>query len=304
VQVAKRFSQRSGIDYGKTVVKYDTLRIILSFVAAQNLKLSQLDIKTAFLYGELDGEIYHQQPEGFIISVKETSVCHLYKCLYGLKQASRVWNATFDAFLRKFGQRLSNADPCLYLRHHEEEFVSVAIWVDDGLVASNNKSLIEEIISYLGKHSDMRQGTANHFVGLSISMNHQDRTLYVTQPDYIQKILKRFNMMDCVPRNLPADPGARLQRKIDKSSTEKFPYREAVGSLRYLGLASRPDISFAVGKLSQFCEDPGPDHLSALPRILAYLKGTQNHGICFGQSDDVLLGYCDSDFGGDQNYRR
>jgi hypothetical protein len=112
VQVAKRFSQRSGIDYGKTVVKYDTLRIILSFVAAQNLKLSQLDIKTAFLYGELDGEIYHQQPEGFIISVKETSVCHLYKCLYGLKQALRVWNATFDAFLRKFGQRPSNADPC------------------------------------------------------------------------------------------------------------------------------------------------------------------------------------------------
>jgi hypothetical protein len=111
-------------------------------------------------------------------------------------------------------------------------------------------------------------------------------------------------MMDCVPRNLPADPGARLQRKIDKSSTEKFPYREAVGSLRYLGLASRLDTSFAVGKLSQFCEDPGPDHLSALPRILAYLKGTQNHGICFGQSDDVLLGYCDSDFGGDQNYRR
>ncbi len=83
VQVAKGFSQRSGIDYGKTVVKYDTLRIILSFVAAQNLKLSQLDIKTAFLYGELDGEIYHQQPKGFIISGKETSVCHLYKCPTG-----------------------------------------------------------------------------------------------------------------------------------------------------------------------------------------------------------------------------
>jgi hypothetical protein len=81
-------------------------------------------------------------------------------------------------------------------------------------------------------------------------------------------------MMDCVPRNLPADPGARLQRKIDKSSTEKFPYREAVGSLRYLGLASIPDISFAVGQLSQFCEDPGPDHLSAVLRILAYLKGS------------------------------
>ena len=296
--VAKGFSQRSGIDYGETfspVVKYDTLRIILSFVAAKNLEMSQLDIKTAFLYGELDEEIYLQQPEGFVIPGQEASVCRLHKCLYGLKQASRVWNATFDIFLRKFGLNPSNADPCLYIRHHGEEFVSVAIWVDDGLVVSNNKSLVEEIICYLGKNFDMRQGPANHFVGLSISRNRQDRTLYVAQPDYIRKILKRFNMMECLPKKLPADPGTRLQKKVDRTSTEKFPYREAVGSLMYLGLASRPDISFAVGQISQFCENPGSDHWSAVRRILAYLKGSQNHGICYGRNVDGLIGYCDSD---------
>jgi transposase InsO family protein len=305
--VAKGFSQRYGIDYEETfspVVKYDTLRIILSFVAALDLEMSQLDIKTAFLYGELDEEIYLQQPEGFVISGQESSVCRLHKCLYGLKQASRVWNATFDTFLRKFGLRPSDADPCLYLRHHKEEFVSVAIWVDDGLVASNNSSLIEEIISYLGKHFDMRHGPANHFVGLSISRNRKKRTLYVAQPDYIRKILKRFDAMECLPKSLPADPGTRLLKKIDKSPTEKFPYREAVGSLMYLGLASRPDISFAVGQISQFCEDPGQSHWSAVRRILAYLKGTLNHGIRYAQGADGLLGYCDSDYAGDPNSRR
>ena len=124
-----------------------------------------------------------------------------------------MWNATFDTFLKKFGLRPSTADPCLYLRHHQEEFLSVAIWVDDGLVCSNNESLVKEIITYLNKHFDMRHGPANHFVGLSISRNRHERTLFVTQPDYIRKILQRFHMLDCLPKNLPADPGARLQKK-------------------------------------------------------------------------------------------
>jgi hypothetical protein len=126
--VAKGLSQRSGIDYGETfspLLKYEILNIILSFVTA-------LDRKTAFLYGELDEGINLQQPEEFIFSGQETSVCRLHKSLYGHKQESRVWNATFDTFLGKFRLRSSNADLCLYIRHHEREFVSVAIWVEEG----------------------------------------------------------------------------------------------------------------------------------------------------------------------------
>ena len=146
----------------------------------------------------------------------------------------------------------------------------------------------------------MRHGPANHFVGLSISRNRHERTLFVTQLDYIRKILQRFHMLDCLPKNLPADPGARLQKKTD----ENFPYREAVGSLMYLGLASRPDISFAVGQISQFCENPGTIHWTAVRRIFSYLKGTMNYGIRYGPSKDGLIGYCDSDFAGDPSSRR
>lgn len=150
----------------------------------------------------------------------------------------------------------------------------------------------------------MRHGPANHFVGLSISRNRHERTLYVSQPDYIRKILQRFHMLDCLPKNLPADPGTRLQKKTEENSTEKFPYREAVGSLMYLGLASRPDISFAVGQISQFCENPGADHWSAVRRILAYLKGTMDYGIRYGSTKNELIGYCDSDYAGDPSSRR
>ena len=215
----------------------------------------------------------------------ETFCPSVGKGLYGLKQASRVWNAIFDTFLREFGLRPSTADPCLYLRHREEEFVSVAIWVDEGLVCSNNESLVNEIINYLSKHFDMRHSPANHFVGLSISRNRPERTLYVSQPDYIRKILQRFHMQNGLPKNLPADPGKRLS-----SSTEKFTYREAVGSLMYLGMASRPDISFAVGQISQFCENPGADDCSAVRRILAYLKRTMDYGIRYGPTKNELIG--------------
>jgi hypothetical protein len=104
--VAKGFSQRPGIDFEETfspVIKHDTLRVVLSLVAAHDLEMSQLDVKTAFLYGELDEEIYLQQPEGYVVAGKEGSVCRLHKCIYGLKQASRVWNRHFDYFIRKFG---------------------------------------------------------------------------------------------------------------------------------------------------------------------------------------------------------
>lgn len=197
--VAKGFSQRPGIDFEETfspVVKYDTLRVILSLVAALDLDMSQLDVKTAFLYGEISEEIYLQQPEGYALAGQENHVCRLQKCLYGLKQASRVWNRHFDSFIKKFGLQPSNADPCLYVRRSKNELVFVVIWVDDCLVISNNGDMVTEIIEYLSKIFEMRCTQANHFVGLSITRSRQDKTLYLSQPDYIKKILKRFHMTD------------------------------------------------------------------------------------------------------------
>ena len=306
--VAKGFSQRPGIDFEETfspVIKHDTLRVVLSLVAAHDLEMSQLDVKTAFLYGELDEEIYLQQPEGYVVAGKEGSVCRLHKCIYGLKQASRVWNRHFDYFIRKFGLRPSPADPCLYLRQEKGEFVILIIWVDDGLVCSDNENLISDIIEYLRKYFEMRCTAADLFVGLSIHRDRLAKTLFLSQPAYIKKILKRFNMLDCRPRSLPAEPGHHLQRSTEKNEPkETMPYREAVGSLMYLTVATRPDISYSVGQVSQFCENPEPSHWEAVKRILSYLRGTSLHGIRFGPVTDGLRGFTDSDYAGDVCTRR
>lgn len=304
--VAKGFSQRPGIDFEETyspVVKYDTLRVILSLVAAKDLDMAQLDIKTAFLNGELDEEIYIEQPEGYVAEGKGNLVCRLNKCLYGLKQASRVWNRHFDFFLKKFGLTPSDADPCLYVRSSKEEFASVAIWVDDGLVCANNPKLTTAIINYLMQHFEMRHSSVSQFVGIKIARNKQLGTIHISQPDYIRKLIVRFHMTDCHPLAVPADPNCRLDESATESN-EKFPYKEAIGSLMYLTTVSRPDIAFAVGQASRHCENPNRQHWAAVRRILAYLQGTQDYGICFGQTKDDLCGFSDSDYAGDPSTRK
>ena len=304
--VAKGFSQRPGIDFEETyapVIKHNTLRVILALTAAQDLELSQLDVKTAFLYGELDEEIYLQQPEGFVAAGKEDHVCKLHKSLYGLKQASRVWNRHFDGFLKLFGLKQSKADSCLYMCHNRNEFAYMAIWVDDGLICSNSALLTSKIVEYLSNHFDMRHGPADNFVGLSIHRARQERTLFMSQPDYTKRVLQRFHMTDCHPVKLPAEPGSHLGECAAENPI-RVPYREAIGSLTYLATVSRPDMSFSVGQASRYCEEPKVQHWTAVKKILAYVKGTAQHGIRYTLTADGITGFCDSEYAGDPNTRR
>jgi hypothetical protein len=152
--VAKGYTQKQGIDYNETfapVVKHDSLRILLSIVASLNLEMIQLDVKTAFLYGVVNEELYLEQPEGFVLAGREKKVCRLKKCLYGLKQAPRVWNQKFNEFLLLFGLSRS-----IYIRRREEELTLIAIWVDDGLVCSSSAEVIKDVLKHLNTYFEMR----------------------------------------------------------------------------------------------------------------------------------------------------
>lgn len=310
--VAKGFTQRPGIDFNETyapVVKMDSLRTVISIVAAYDLEMEQLDIKTAFLYGEISEEIFLSQPEGLICPGKENLVCRLNKCLYGLKQAPRVWNQHFDSFLQKFGLKTSAADPCIYFRHRDEEFTIMCIWVDDGLVCSNRKDAISDILKYLSHHFEMRSHPVDHFVGIAVTRDRIENKIYLSQPNYVKKILDKFNMSDCSPKSLPADPNSRLVQQKPTDATEfedeVTPYREAVGSLLYLTTTTRPDIAYAVSQVAQHSENPNKTHWTAVKRILAYLKGTSRHGLCFTKgSRRPLTGFTDADYAGDVSTRR
>lgn len=308
--VAKGFTQRPGIDFDETyspVVKHDSLRAVLAIAGAEDLELLQMDVTTAFLHGELEEELYLHQPEGFAVKGRESEVYRLHKSLYGLKQASRTWNQKFDDFLTKFGLTASQADPCVYYLRDGPNITIVAIWVDDGLVASSKKELLSDIIQYLKIHFEITFGPADVFVGLLITRDRPNRTLHLSQPNYINKILTKFNMLDCHPKGTPADPNSRLTANTSPlSPSESFPYREAVGSLMYCMISTRPDISYAVGQVAQFSNNPGKPYWEAVKRILAYLKGTADYGICFiGSTNNSLLStFSDADYAGDLDSRR
>lgn len=312
--VAKGYTQRFGIDYQETfapVMKHSALRVIFAIVAALDLEMIQLDIKTAFLYGALNEEIYMEQPEGFIQPGKETEVCRLVKSIYGLKQAPRAWNTKFNEFLLKFGLVRSTADPFVYYRRQEEEMTIVAIFVDDGLVCSNKKENLTNMLEHLSTIFEMRSFLAHRFIGLDISRDRSKRQLYISQPQFIAKLLAKFNMDQCHPKLVPADPNTRLEtfaiptNKEEMTMMEAIPYREAVGGLLYIMVMSRPDIAYAVSQVAKFSQNPGPAHWKAVKRILAYLAGTASHGLSFSGNDiRTIVGYTDADYAGDTKTRR
>lgn len=309
--VAKGFSQRPGIDFNETyasVVTHDTMRIVMATVAAEDLEMSQMDVKSAFLNGDLKEELYMLQPEGFVVGQKN-EVCRLHKSIYGLKQASHVWGEHFTNFIKEHHFNPSESDPCFFTRNKEGERTLLIIWVDDGIIASNKQNAIDDFLFVLGEKFQIRSHPVSRFVGVIITRNRQQRKIFLSQPDYIDKILRNFHMASCSPKIIPADPNAQLTRPTTTSEQNglkiTFPYREAVGSLLYLALVTRPDISYAVGQVSRFVESYDQSHCNAVRRIFAYLRGTPNYGICFdGLSQGSLVGYTDADYAGCIDSRR
>lgn len=310
--VAKGFTQRKEIDYKETfapVAKHTSLRVLLAIASSRDLEMIQLDIKTAFLYGTVQEELYMEQPEGYINPQRPNDVCHLNKCIYGLKQAPRVWNLKFHDFFVKFGLTQSKADPCVYIRKNEEELTLVIIYVDDGIAFSNKKNVLVDITNFLSTEFKIRTMEVDRFLGLDIVRKREEKKIHVNQCHLIEKLLKRFGLEECKPRLVPADPCSRLSiqmcPKADSGEHLANPYREAVGGLMYLMVLSRPDIAFAVGEVSKFCKNPGPAHWNAVKRIYAYLSATRHHGICFdGRVETGLRGYSDADFAGDPDKKK
>ena len=307
--VAKGYTQRAGIDYEETyspVVRYDSLRAVFAIAAALDLEIAQLDIKTAFLYGDLNEELYMSQPTGFVSKGQEGLVCRLKRSLYGLKQASRSWNSKFNEFITKYGLKPSVADPCVYSLNSDGVIIIMAIWVDDGLVCSNHRSKLDDIVQFLSKQFEMTSGPAGCFVGIQIVRDREKKIIHLHQEAYIKRVLTKFQMEDCNPRSVPADPHSRLSKRVSTTEEEySCPFREAVGSIMYAMTCTRPDIAFSIGQVAQFCSSPSRSHWEAVKRILGYLKGTQDHGVSYGSSDDFrLTAYSDSDFAGNTDDRR
>ena len=309
--VVKGFEQKEGIDYTEIfspVVKMTTIRVVLSMVAAENLFLEQLDVKTAFLHGDLNEEIYMEQPVGFIQKGKEGMVCRLKKSLYGLKQAPRQWYRKFDSFMQRNDFTKCNADHCCYFKRFASSYVILLLYVDDMLVAGPSLEEITKLKQQLASEFAMKDlGEAKQMLGMRISRDRGQRTLKLSQTEYVEKVLQRFNMHDAKAVSTPL--GSQFRLSTDQSpktdaemrSMEKVPYASAIGSLMYAMVCTRPDIAHAVGVVSRFASNPGKEHWEAVKWILCYLKGTKESSLCYGKGKLCLQGYVDADFAGDHD---
>jgi hypothetical protein len=314
--VAQGYTQTYGIDYEETfapVVRFETIRSILALAVKQDWELYQLDIKTAFLYGQLDEEIYMKQPPGFADEHQPEAVCRLKRSLYGLKQSPRCWNAVLHSYLERDGFEQCPQDHGIYKWIDQDYVIMLAVYVDDMIIAGNNKESMEKFKERMKakfKMSDI--GDLCYFLGIEVKRDRNKRTLHLSQTKYIKEILWKYKMMDCNPTGTPYEISIKLSKEMSPKNTEQqqemenVPYQNVVGSLMYLVTATRPDIAQAVGEVSRFNANPGSMHWVAVKRILRYLKGTSELGILYNSDtmENDLCAYSDADWGGNIDDRR
>ncbi|KAL9266757.1 Retrovirus-related Pol polyprotein from transposon TNT 1-94-like protein, partial [Drosera capensis] len=184
--VVKGFGQKQGIDFEEIfspVVKMTSIRTVLGLVAGLDLELEQLDVKTAFLHGDLEEEIYMVQPEGFEVKGKEHKVCRLRKSLYGLKQAPRQWYKKFDSFMTSHGYQRFKADLCVYFKRFTKgKFLILLLYVDDMLVTGQDAQMIVMLKKEMSQAFDMKDmGQARQILGMQITRDRKAKRLWLSQ---------------------------------------------------------------------------------------------------------------------------
>ena len=267
-----------------------------------NMKLHQMDVKTAFLNGELREEVFIRQPEGFTEQGKEHLVCRLKKSIYGLKQSPRCWNIAIDDHLKNMNFTQTEGDPCLYMSSDDGETAIIAVYVDDILIAAKTDKRIAEVkvaIAERFKVKDM--GESHYFLGVKIIQNLKSGTIWLGQPAYSENILRQFNMQDAKACKTPVNPS--LSEECTYFDQEL--YQSAVGKLLYLSTRTRPDIAFAVSTAAKFTAKPTEQHWKAVKHILRYIAGTINFGLQFTRDESVdCNGFADADWAGDIDDRK
>jgi hypothetical protein len=305
--VIKGYGQKEGIDYSQTfapVVKFTSLRTLLSYAAVNDWEIEQMDFVTAFLNGDLEEQIYMEQPEGLEIKGQEDKVYILKKSLYGLKQAPRQWNKKLTEYLLSYGFKQLISDNGVFVKNTSNEILIVTVYVDDILVMGQSKFEISKFKGEVGKKFKVNDlGPVHYIIGLEIKRDRKNRTLTMSQTKYIKDMLNRFNMKDAKPISTPADP-TNIISKDGKSLKECIPYQEAIGSLIYCMVCTRPDIAYIVGVLSRYMAAPKEHHWNCIKRVLRYLKGTIDSKITYGPKRQEILGYSDANYAADIDDRK
>ncbi|GJV72176.1 retrovirus-related pol polyprotein from transposon TNT 1-94 [Tanacetum coccineum] len=304
--VAKGFRQEEGLDFEESfapVARLEAIRIFIANAASKNMTVYQMDVKTAFLNGELKEEVYVHQPEGFVDPERPHHVYRLKKALYGLKQAPQAWYDTLSKFLLAQGFSKGVVDPTLFIRKTGKHTLHVQIYVDDIIFASTDPKDCDRFSNEMSSKFQMSMmGQISFFLGLQISQN--PRGIFINQSKYANEILKKFDLHKSDPVDTPMVERTKLDEDLSGTPVDQTKYRSMIGSLMYL-TASRPDLVFAVCMCARYQSRPTKKHLEAVKRVFRYLQGTINMGLWYPKDTAMALtAYADADHAGCQDTRR
>ena len=252
------------MDYTDTfspVVRLETIRTLLALAVAEDWEIQQMDVKGTYLNGMIKEQIYMKQPEGY--DDRTGHVCHLIKSLYGLKQARHEWNNELNKQLESLGWKPTTVDPYTYARRTTGSIEVIAVWVDDLLLFTSDTTLMSKMkleLKSIFKITDL--GDPAKIVGIEIKRDCVKRTIMISQKQYIDTILQREELQNAHPVAIPMDPNLQLQ-PLGESADKNNGYASLIGSLMYLAMAMRPDITYAVFQLGSYMANSAMSHWTA-----------------------------------------
>jgi hypothetical protein len=303
--VAKGYTQTYGIDYEETfapVAKMSSVRTLISCAVNFDWSIYQMDVKNAFLHGDLHEEVYMQIPPGFESNHNTGKVLRLHRSLYGLKQSPRAWFDRFRQAMLKRGYRQSNADHTLFYKHANKKVAILIVYVDDIVITGNAIEEISGLKHHLAQEFEVKDlGHLRYFLGIEVSRG--PKGIFLTQRKYTLDLLKETGMYGSKPAATPIEQNHRLSSDAGNPVNREC-YQRLVGKLIYLS-HTRPDIAFAVSVVSQFMHNPRTAHMDAVNRILRYLKGCPGKGLLYTKQGNLQIEcYTDADWAGSLDDRR
>lgn len=280
------------------VARLSTFRILLSICIKYNLFIEQLDVKNAFLNGIIKEKVYMKLPDGLKVNKKDKNkVCLLNKAIYGLKEAPKIWNDKFNDCMINLRFIRSKSDYCLFTFVYQGIRCYLLLYVDDIIVACNDGNFLKYIKSKLCETFKMKiLINVNNFLGINIIKNLENKTIAIDQISAIKNLLKKFNVEECKTYKTPIEKNLNLERNTNIMNKTKLPYKELLGSLMYIMMATRPDICYCVSYFGRFQDWATDQHFNHLLRVLKYLKSTIDLKLIFGSSNEGLIGYSDADW--------
>ncbi|GJX29806.1 ribonuclease H-like domain, reverse transcriptase, RNA-dependent DNA polymerase [Tanacetum coccineum] len=274
----------------------ETIRLLLAIAANKKWEVHHLDVKYAFLHGELKEEEYVTQPEGFTKKGNDRKVYRLIKALYGLRQAPRAWNIKLDNTLKSLDFKKCALEQAIYTKASKDSLLLVGVYVDDLIITGTPKKEIDKFKAQMEEKFKMSHlGLLAYYLGIEVTQNNGD--ISIKQTAYANKILKEAGMLESNETIIPMDLGTRLIKNTEGTLVNSTEYRSLIRCLRYL-LHTRPDLSYSVGLLSRFMQEPKEQHMKAVKQVLRYVKGTKDYGITYKHNGgNIIQGFSDSSYG-------